>query len=96
MTAERAEIAGALPAQLELVESMSVLVLAAAKRGAEAVPGVYFPNVIASRFGALGLLVWAFVKAEMLQRRAAPALAIGAMLVVASAARDPRAGFGTM
>ena len=41
---EQAEIARALPAQLKLVESMSVLVVAAVDYGMEAVQGARWPS----------------------------------------------------
>jgi hypothetical protein len=91
MTVGWAEIAETRLEQLELVESMYVLVFAALKRGAEAVQGLCSLCMITSMFLGPGPLVCALVPVEMLQLGAAPASRVGAMLASMLAARKCRA-----
>lgn len=71
---------------------MCVLVSAAVDCGAGGVRSVHRPNMMTSRFGVLGPLASPLVRAEMLLQCAGPALNVGAMLVLASVARNRRAG----
>jgi hypothetical protein len=94
MVVERAEIVEMGSKQVGLVESLSVLVFATAKRGAEAVPGVCWRDMMTSLIFCcwrLGLLVCALVPVEMLSLGAGLALLVGAIVAIISAARNCRA-----
>ena len=92
MTVEWAESARKGSAQLEPVESISVLVLAAADCSTEAVQGVHLPGMMTSMFWGPGPLVCALVPVEMLQPCAAPGLMVGEMPALISMARKRCAG----
>ena len=91
MTVERAEIAEWGPVQLEMVGSMSALVLTAIDCGAEGVQGTRRPGMMNSMFGALVRLECKLAQAEMFQPSVALASMVGEMQALMFAVRTRRA-----
>ncbi len=71
---------------------MSVLVLKAAGRGADAVQGTRLLDMVTLVFWGLGPLVCALVPVEMFQSCRAPPSTVGGILALIFAARKHRAG----
>lgn len=92
MTAELVEMLEMALKQLGLVGLLLALVFAAVDCGAEGVQGVQRPGMVTLMFWVLGQLACVLAQAEMLPPCGAPALQVGPMLVLASAARNRCAG----
>jgi hypothetical protein len=92
MTSELMEMLEMASEQLGLVGLLLALVFAAVDCGVEGAQGVRLLGMVTSMFWALGRLACLLAQAEMFPLCVAPALTVGPMLALVSAARDCCAG----